>query len=75
VGDTVILQQVGDGDRAPRGEAAVRVDELGDAVAQCRRDDGDHLFGPVGPFVDVAAALGADPSLGRREATGVAQPA
>src|SRR6266513_3697571 len=73
VTDPLGLEQMPDLDGAAGGEAAVRIHELGDPVAERARKARHDRLGAAGPFIDVASALGADTPLESVEALFVPQ--
>src|SRR5437660_950026 len=68
VTDPLGLEQMPDLDGAAGGEAAVRIHELSDPVAERARHPRHDRLGAAGPFIDVASALGADAPLESVEA-------
>ena len=72
--DAFGLEQPPDLDRARRREAAVRIDQLCDAIAQRARHGGHDRLGAARPFIDITAALGADAPLEGIESLLIAQP-
>ena len=73
VTDPLGLEQMPDLDGAAGGEAAVRIHELSDPVAERARHPRHDRLGAAGPFIDVASALGADAPLESVEALFVPQ--
>ncbi len=71
--DAVVLQHVADLDGALRREAAIGVDQQGDAVAHAPAHGRHDLLGAARPFVDIAPAFGADAELEGVVAVAVAQ--
>jgi hypothetical protein len=74
VPDALRLEQAPDFDRAPGRVAAVRVDELRDAVAQSARDGGHDLLRAARPLIDVAPAFRGHAPFEGIESLLVAQP-